>query len=160
MPTMPTSNSDINTGTPIDMRKGRRVLLAGAGARQFKNYEGAWIDLSGKATATLTPVLILLSDGSYTTYRPKHYNIKEYNASPSNRVQAATIQHPRIDEMMQGLVRYLAKCNIETKDDDGEIIKYFADALDKANKQQKSMGPAADYKQVIWPLQMEGNNDV
>ena len=153
---MPTSNADVNAGTAIDLRKGRRVMLAGAASRQHKNYQAAWIDLSGKQTDTLTPALVLQDDGSYTTYRPKHYNIKDYNPSPSNRLQAATLQHPQIDELMKSLVRYLAKCNIEVKDDDAEIVKYFKDSLTKANKRQQELGLSADFKQVVWPPRMDG----
>lgn len=143
----------INVSSPIDMRKGRRVTLAGGAASKFPKYTAAWIDLAGKKTATLTPVLVLLDDGTYKEYRPKDYNVKDYSRSvPRNRTDAAFAQHPRLDELMRQLTRYLAKCSIDRAHDNGEVLNRFAHALDVANDELKK-SPTKTLRQVVWPVQ-------
>lgn len=140
---------DLDESSPLDMRKGDRVVLKGGAAKKFPRYISAYIDKARPITHTLQPVIVLTRDGAYKLFRPKKKNVKPYEAYPTTRVEAAFQQHPRLDELMTNLARYLATCQIGREHDNGYVMDRFAHALDSANDEIKD-DVTIPLRRVVW----------
>lgn len=148
---------DIDEGSSIDMRKGERVVLKNGASKKFPKYISAFIDKARKATVTLQPVIVMTRDGSYHLFRPKKKNVERYEGTPGSRTAAAFQQHPRIDELMNSLVQYMASCQIDRTHDDGYVLDRFAHALDTANNAYNE-DITLPIRRVAWPIR--GDNSV
>lgn len=133
------------------MRKGTRVLLKGSAAKKYKNYQAAWIDLAGKTTDFYRPVLVMKQSGGYAICRVAKDNVVTKTA-PMNRTAAAFQQHPKLDELMNSLCNYLAKCMIDRTHDNGWVVDRFSHTLDRA-VDKLSSNPTASIKRVEWPIE-------
>jgi hypothetical protein len=91
--------------------RGRQVHIRGG------KYIGreAWQDPDGRITAKYFPIIVRLDENGIQQEKKtkvKLSNVVEHRRVPRNRVEAAVLQHPQVEQALDRAMDLLARCQI------------------------------------------------
>ena len=133
----------------LEDRKGREIKLVGGTAKKHKNNVGAWIDTGKTPTAHFYHIIVELVDPEDPTKtyldscKGKKSNCLEPDPAPSNYVEAAFAQVPKLGMKLTDFVKLAAKCKLTPCRELSDLIRVF---LNREITNLLQQGSDAEYR--------------